>query len=97
MLFGGFPATKSTGFATSVPVAGGFIAPGKGVGPFGKGGFGGFGGFGLGKPFGIGGIGGFGLGKPFGIGGFGFPATKAAGFGSKVPATTVATTPFGFI
>lgn len=34
-----------------------------------------------GKPF---------WGKPYG----GFPATKSAGFGSSIPATTVATTPF---
>lgn len=50
--------------------------------PFGK----------FGKPFGKGF--GKGFGKPFGKGFGGYPATKASGFQSAVPASTVATTPF---
>jgi hypothetical protein len=80
MNFGGFgfPATKSSGFSKAIPNFSKATAPG-----FGKSGkpFGKFG-----KPFGK-------FGKPFGKFGKGFPASKAGGFSSVVPATSVATSP----
>jgi hypothetical protein len=109
MFFGGFgyPATTSTGFSKVVPTYSKAVAPyggfygkpfgkgGFGKGGFGKGGFGkgGFGKGGFGKPFGKGGFG-KPFGKGFGKGGFGFPATKASGYSSSVPVTSVATSPF---
>lgn len=78
----GYPATVSTGYSKAVPTYSKAVAPyGKGVAPYGK----------RVAPYGKG-IAPF--GKGFGKGGFGFPATKASGFTSAVPATTVATTPF---
>lgn len=83
MFFGGYPTTKATGYTKSLPAFTKGVAPGYGKfgKPFGK----------TGKPFGK-------IGKPFGkFGkpiGFGYPATKAGGYTSKVPVTSVATTPF---
>lgn len=75
----GYPATVSTGFSKAVPTYSKAVAPyGKGFGGFGKG----LGGYGKG------------FGKPFGKVGYGFPATKASGFSTAVPVTSVATTPF---
>lgn len=79
----GYPATVSSGSSKSVPVYGAFKAP------FGYGKFG--------KPFGFGKI-----GKPFGFGktgkfpsyGYGYPATKGSSYASKVPVTSVVTSPF---
>jgi|GEM_PF-1531446 len=98
----GYPATKSTGYSLVVPTYGKAVAPaygaagfakpfgvGKVAKPFGVGKIGK-----VGKPFGVGKIGGF--GKPFGkgFGAFGYPATKAAGYASTVPVTSVATSPY---
>ncbi|HWI64216.1 MAG TPA: hypothetical protein VNT75_20450 [Symbiobacteriaceae bacterium] len=86
MYYGGYPATKASGFSKVVPtyskaVAPGFGKLGKPIGkPFGKP---------IGKPFGKP------IGKPFGVGKpFGGAATKSSGYNYVVPTTTVKTSPY---
>lgn len=88
--FGGYPATKATGYSKSTPIYSKFTKPGgfgKGFGkPFGKMPFPPIPPVGFGKGFG-----GFPTGKGFGKG---FPATKSSGYSSYLPTTTVATSPY---
>lgn len=76
----GYPATVSSGYAKAVPVYGAYKAPYG----YGK----------IGYPYGKIGKIPYGKGAKFPYYGYGYPATKATGYSSYVPVTSVATSPY---